>query len=71
MPVMQPPTGPIDIADPNNVPELFVYGTKNSRPRHQDYRASNDPLLCNFDIGIASVFSKRQVITAARGRAPV
>lgn len=28
MPVMQPPTGPIDIADPNNVPELFVYGTK-------------------------------------------
>jgi hypothetical protein len=29
MPVMQPPTGPIEIADPNNVPELFVNGPFN------------------------------------------
>ena len=26
MPVMQPPTGPIAISDPNNVPETFVSG---------------------------------------------
>src|SRR5262249_12199109 len=29
MPVMQPPTGPIEISDPNNVPELFVSGPFN------------------------------------------
>ena len=29
MPVMQPPTGPIEIADPNDVPELFVNGPFN------------------------------------------
>ena len=29
MPVMQPPMGPIEIADPNNVPELFVNGPFN------------------------------------------
>jgi hypothetical protein len=29
MPAMQPPTGPINIADPNNVPELFVNGLFN------------------------------------------
>ena len=29
MPVMQPPTGPIEIVDPNNVPELFVNGPFN------------------------------------------
>jgi len=29
MPVMQPPTGPIQIVDPNNVPELFVNGPFN------------------------------------------
>jgi hypothetical protein len=29
MPVMQPPTGPIEITDPNNVPELFVNGPFN------------------------------------------
>jgi hypothetical protein len=29
MPVMQPPTGPIEISDPNNVPELFINGPFN------------------------------------------
>jgi hypothetical protein len=29
MPVMQTPTGPIEISDPNNVPELFVNGPFN------------------------------------------
>jgi hypothetical protein len=29
MPVMQPPTGPIEISDPNNVPEQFVSGPFN------------------------------------------
>jgi len=29
MPVMQPPKGPIEISDPNNVPELFVSGPFN------------------------------------------
>ena len=29
MPVMQPPKGPIEIVDPNNVPELFVNGPFN------------------------------------------
>ena len=29
MPVMQPPTGPIEISDPNNVPEVFVSGPFN------------------------------------------
>ena len=29
MPVMQPPTGPIEITDPNNVPEQFVSGPFN------------------------------------------
>ena len=29
MPVMQPPTGPIEVSDPNNVPELFVSGPFN------------------------------------------
>jgi hypothetical protein len=29
MPVMQPPKGPIEIIDPNNVPELFVNGPFN------------------------------------------
>jgi hypothetical protein len=24
MPVMLPPTGPIEVSDPNNVPEIFV-----------------------------------------------
>ena len=26
MPVLQPPSGPIEISDPNNVPELFING---------------------------------------------
>src|SRR5262249_53790997 len=29
MPVMQPPTGPIEVSDPNSVPELFVSGPFN------------------------------------------
>lgn len=29
MPVMQTPTGPIEVSDPNNVPELFVNGPFN------------------------------------------
>jgi hypothetical protein len=29
MPVMQPPTGRIEVTDPNNVPELFVSGPFN------------------------------------------
>ena len=29
MPVMQPPTGPIEVSDPNNVPEIFVSGPFN------------------------------------------
>jgi hypothetical protein len=29
MPAMLPPTGPIDVADPNNVPETFVSGPFN------------------------------------------
>ena len=29
MPAMQPPTGPIEVSDPNNVPELFVSGPFN------------------------------------------
>ena len=29
MPVMQPPTGPIEVSDPNNVPEVFVSGPFN------------------------------------------
>jgi hypothetical protein len=29
MPVMQPPTGPIEISDPNNVAEIFVNGPFN------------------------------------------
>ena len=29
MPIMQPPTGPIEISDPNNVPETFVSGPFN------------------------------------------
>ena len=29
MAAMQPPTGPIEIADPNNVPEVFVNGPFN------------------------------------------
>ena len=29
MPVMQPPNGPIDVSDPNNVPETFVRGPFN------------------------------------------
>ena len=29
MPAIQPPTGPIEISDPNNVPELFVNGPFN------------------------------------------
>jgi hypothetical protein len=29
MPVMLPPTGPIDVSDPNNVPEIFVSGPVN------------------------------------------
>jgi len=29
MPVMQPPTGPIEVSDPNNVPETFVNGPFN------------------------------------------
>ena len=29
MPVMQPPTGPMEVSDPNNVPETFVNGPFN------------------------------------------
>ena len=29
MPTMQPPAGPIEISDPNNVPEIFVSGPFN------------------------------------------
>ena len=29
MPVMQPPTGPIEVSDPNNVSEIFVSGPFN------------------------------------------
>ena len=29
MPAIQPPTGPIEVSDPNNVPELFVSGPFN------------------------------------------
>jgi hypothetical protein len=29
MPAMQPPTGRIEVTDPNNVPELFVSGPFN------------------------------------------
>ena len=29
MPVMQQPTGPIEISDPNNVPEQFISGPFN------------------------------------------
>jgi len=29
MPVMHPPTGPIEVSDPNNVPETFVNGPFN------------------------------------------
>ena len=29
MPVMLPPTGPIEVSDPNNVPEIFVSGPFN------------------------------------------
>jgi len=29
MPIIQPPTGPIEISDPNNVPETFVSGPFN------------------------------------------
>jgi hypothetical protein len=29
MPVMLPPTGPIEASDPNNVPEIFVSGPFN------------------------------------------
>ena len=29
MPAMLPPTGPIKVADPNNVPEIFVSGPFN------------------------------------------
>jgi hypothetical protein len=29
MAIMKPPTGPIEISDPNNVPELFINGPFN------------------------------------------
>ena len=29
MPAMQPPTGPIEVSDPNHVPEIFVSGPFN------------------------------------------
>jgi hypothetical protein len=29
MPVIQPPSGPIEISDPNNAPELFINGPFN------------------------------------------
>jgi hypothetical protein len=29
MPAMLPPTGPIEVSDPNNVPEIFVSGPFN------------------------------------------
>ena len=29
MPVVQQPTGPIEVSDPNNVPEIFVSGPFN------------------------------------------
>ena len=29
MPAMLPPTGPIEVSDPNNVPEIFVSGAFN------------------------------------------
>ncbi len=29
MAIMQPPSGPIEISDPNNVPELFINGRFN------------------------------------------
>ena len=29
MPAMLPPTGPIEVSDPNNVPEIFVNGPFN------------------------------------------
>jgi hypothetical protein len=29
MPAMLPPTGPIEVSDPNNVPEIFVAGPFN------------------------------------------
>jgi hypothetical protein len=29
MPIMQPPTGPMEVSDPNNVPETFVNGPFN------------------------------------------
>ena len=29
MVIMKPPTGPIEISDPNNVPELFINGPFN------------------------------------------
>jgi len=29
MPVMQPPTGPIEITDPNNVPDVLINGPFN------------------------------------------
>ena len=29
MPIMHPPTRPIEISDPNNVPEIFVHGPFN------------------------------------------
>lgn len=29
MAIMQPPTGPIEISDPNNVPEIFINGPFN------------------------------------------
>src|SRR5262245_37759616 len=58
MPVMQPPTGPIEVSDPNNVPETFVNGPFNiakggglvhltftaARPNPSDlFKGSNTP----------------------------
>jgi hypothetical protein len=58
MPAIQPPTGPIEISDPNNVPELFVNGPFNvmnvggmvyltltaARPKPNDlFKASTTP----------------------------
>ena len=39
MPIMRPPTGPMEVSDPNNVPETFVNGPFNIMNARRD-RAS-------------------------------
>ena len=42
MPAMQPPTGPIEVSDPNNVPELYGSGPFNIMNAGGMVRAARD-----------------------------